>query len=202
MLENAALVQVWCETQDDVTLVWANGSGEEVEFVQVKAHEFGQLWTIAKLLEKEKASVEGRVEKEEAEDEEDEEDVAETDPSSNGDGANCDSSQGANKKNSKKNPSHCILEKSLQYDRCNEPVRFRIVTARPVKDELKFLTYPIGSTLRDKTKSDYVTLLEAVKKKLGEFKSANGNDCTFWIDRTFWEWIHSLDAIQEKTFGK
>jgi hypothetical protein len=196
MLEDPTLGQVWCETQDDVTLLWINAVGEEVEFVQVKAHEFGQLWTIAKLLEKEKVK------------EPDVESDNTTPPcsiSADGDRTGGDASADqytSNPKDRKRKESRCILEKSLQYDRCDEPVRFRIVTARPVKEELKFLTYPIGSANRDKTKEDYFTLLNKVKEKLGDFKSENGNDCTFWIDRTLWEWVHSLESLKQNNLWK
>lgn len=43
------LTQVWCETQDDVTLIWECGGTEEVEFVQVKSADLDQLWTVAEL---------------------------------------------------------------------------------------------------------------------------------------------------------
>ncbi|MBK8932236.1 MAG: DUF4297 domain-containing protein [Chloroflexi bacterium] len=39
MLVNNCLKEVWCETQDDITLIWQdNGSVEWVEFVQVKIY--------------------------------------------------------------------------------------------------------------------------------------------------------------------
>jgi hypothetical protein len=49
MLRDNNLRQVWCENQDDVTLIWETSSNEEVEFVQVKALELDQLWSIAQL---------------------------------------------------------------------------------------------------------------------------------------------------------
>ncbi len=50
MLEDDTLAQVWCESQDDVTLIWQRGGKqEEVEFVQVKSDEPDQLWTVARL---------------------------------------------------------------------------------------------------------------------------------------------------------
>lgn len=152
MLEDATLSQVWCESQDDVTLIWIGSGTEEVEFVQVKSNELDQLWSIAKLVTGEKGN------------------------------------DGKQKKS--------ILEKSLQFDQCNEPVRFRIVTCRPVKNELKLLTLALDSPDRSKTTDDYVTLLAEVTKKLGHIKSANGNGCEFWLDRTFWLCIHSLDSIR------
>lgn len=175
MLEDQTLTQVWCETQDDVTLIWLNGTAEEIEFVQVKSNELDQLWTIAKLLEKE------RIE-------------------SNGDGAVVAPVKKAPKKNAaKKKPtverqSHCILEKSLQYDRCGEPVRFRIVTCQSVKSELKVLTYELGSEHRDPNSKKMADLISKIKKQL-TFKSSKGNGCDFWCKQAYWVVIHSLESI-------
>ena len=36
LVVNPTLKQVWCETQDDITLIWDAPDGELVEFVQVK----------------------------------------------------------------------------------------------------------------------------------------------------------------------
>ncbi len=49
MLRNPNLLEVWCETEDDVTLLWNTGVGTLVEFVQVKAAEHTQLWSLALL---------------------------------------------------------------------------------------------------------------------------------------------------------
>lgn len=52
--DTQALLQVWCETHDDITLLWEDSSGQEVEFVQVKSDELDQLWSVAKLCDQEK----------------------------------------------------------------------------------------------------------------------------------------------------
>jgi hypothetical protein len=49
MLRESYLVEVWCEPEDDVTLLWDFGQGVVVEFVQVKAAELQQLWSVALL---------------------------------------------------------------------------------------------------------------------------------------------------------
>jgi hypothetical protein len=183
MLNDGALMQVWCETQDDVTLIWANGNTEEVEFVQVKSHEFEQLWSIAKLLEKETVS--------------ESKDDGDTSTSSTKSRGSKGTATGESK-GGKKRETRCILEKSLQYDRCQEPVRFRLVTVRAVKDELRYLTHPVGDAKRDKSKSDYVYLHSKVKEKIADFRSPNGNDCVFWLERTIWEWVDSLESLTQK----
>lgn len=54
MLELPELLQVWCETHDDITLIWQGQCGEEIEFVQVKSNELDQLWSVSKLCDREK----------------------------------------------------------------------------------------------------------------------------------------------------
>jgi hypothetical protein len=54
LLDCADLHEVWCETHDDITLIWRNSSAQEVEFVQVKSNELDQLWSLAKLCDREK----------------------------------------------------------------------------------------------------------------------------------------------------
>lgn len=51
MLTNSTIKEIWCENQDDITIIWDTGQGELVEFVQVKGSGLNQLWTVAKLCE-------------------------------------------------------------------------------------------------------------------------------------------------------
>lgn len=52
MLDNSGVGEVWCESQDDITLIWGESSGERAEFVQVKSDQLDQLWSIAKLCDR------------------------------------------------------------------------------------------------------------------------------------------------------
>jgi hypothetical protein len=47
MLTGAKIQEVWCETEDDITLLWDTADGALVEFVQVKGNELTQLWSTA-----------------------------------------------------------------------------------------------------------------------------------------------------------
>ncbi len=49
MLDCEELLAVWCETLDDITLVWRNDSQEKFEFVQVKNNQFSHFWSVAEL---------------------------------------------------------------------------------------------------------------------------------------------------------
>ncbi len=54
MIQNTALLAVWCETLDDITLIHNNGQGEEFEFIQVKSNEFPHFWSVAELCKRDK----------------------------------------------------------------------------------------------------------------------------------------------------
>jgi hypothetical protein len=54
MLVSSNLLEVSCETYDDILLVWQDTNDKVLEFVQVKAEHLDQLWTIAKLCERSK----------------------------------------------------------------------------------------------------------------------------------------------------
>jgi hypothetical protein len=153
MLLDGGPVEVWCENQDDITLIW--NPQIKVEFVQVKSSELDQLWTIALLCNREG-----------------------------------------------KGEGHSILEKSLAYDRCEEPCCFRIVTCRPVQDELKILTYDLDSPYRLQAVEALNTLCSALKGKVGTFKSENGNNCEFWAKNATWDVRHSEEAIKNKAVLK
>jgi hypothetical protein len=49
MLRNAKLAGVWCETLDDITLIWNEAGQAIVEFVQVKSNVLAQMWSVALL---------------------------------------------------------------------------------------------------------------------------------------------------------
>src|SRR5688572_4542878 len=58
MLATDDIVEIGCETEDDITVIRRVGDVETVEFIQVKKVDFDQLWTVAKLCEKEGKSKE------------------------------------------------------------------------------------------------------------------------------------------------
>ncbi len=61
MLRNARLVAVWCETLDDITLLWMGENGQvTVEFVQVKSNDLGQMWSVALICDGGKGSLVAR----------------------------------------------------------------------------------------------------------------------------------------------
>lgn len=49
MLKGPALEQVWCEALDDITLIYRVDGNLLVEFVQVKAADLSQMWSVARI---------------------------------------------------------------------------------------------------------------------------------------------------------
>lgn len=49
MVADDRLLEVWCENQDDVTLIWRHDTSQVVEFVQVKSAELDHLWSVSEL---------------------------------------------------------------------------------------------------------------------------------------------------------
>lgn len=56
MLSERSLLEVSCETYDDILLVWREDDKKFLEFVQVKAEHIDQLWTVARLCKRNKTS--------------------------------------------------------------------------------------------------------------------------------------------------
>jgi hypothetical protein len=53
------LEQVWCETQDDITLIKKNNINECVEFIQAKSNDLNHLWSVPELCKQSKKGSEG-----------------------------------------------------------------------------------------------------------------------------------------------
>lgn len=54
MLTDPKLKEVWCEHHDDITLVWDENGHDHFEFVQVKASDIHQHWSVAELCKRDK----------------------------------------------------------------------------------------------------------------------------------------------------
>jgi Cap4 dsDNA endonuclease len=90
-----------------------------------------------------------------------------------------------------------ILESSLRQDRCSEPCRFRLVTTRPVKSELKLLTLAPDDPARIADQAGLATLNSLLETRVAEFRSSNGNDYRFWTSRTVWDVRHAESAVRD-----
>lgn len=155
MFANPSLLAVWCETQDDTTLIWQTDSSVCAEFVQTKSSQLGQLWSIALLCSRDSKGV-----------------------------------------------GSSVLEKSLAYDRCQELVRFRLVTTQQVNSELKPLTYGPDSMARTTVKEAEQQLVADLRKRVGDFISVKGRDCGFWAENALWDVRHSTEAVENANLLK
>jgi len=87
-----------------------------------------------------------------------------------------------------------ILHKSLDCDRISgRPVRFRILTKRDVRVNLQYLRIP-----QDKRqgKPGEVDLKKTLRGKIGSYVSPAGNDVEFWVDKTYWHVMPTIDEIE------
>lgn len=136
---NDNIIEVWCETVDDVTIVRAPAGKRAYELVQVKSDNLGSRWSV---------------------------------------------------------PSACsLVEKSLERDQYSEPPQFRIVTRIAVNEELDVLTIPIAATARQPNER---SLIDKFVEKLGDIKSPQGRDLTYWVSNCFWQITESEEALINK----
>ena len=56
MISDKSLEELWCETHDDITLIWHEENGQQVEFVQVKDISLNTFWSIPQLCKREKTN--------------------------------------------------------------------------------------------------------------------------------------------------
>jgi hypothetical protein len=77
-----------------------------------------------------------------------------------------------------------------------------MVTARPVKNELRVLALPYDAPDRIKGKTAFDALHELLKPKVGKFRSANGHDCTFWMANLYWDQRHDETAVHDANLLK
>jgi hypothetical protein len=80
-----------------------------------------------------------------------------------------------------------IYETSLERDKHCERSQFRIVTLRPVNQDLKILTYGRDSSGRKSLDAKIVSLIGAIDQKCPGAKSAKSNGAPFWVENCYWE---------------
>jgi hypothetical protein len=80
-----------------------------------------------------------------------------------------------------------IYETSLARDKHCERSQFRIVTLRPVNQELKVLTYDRNSLNRKPQDAKVADLVKAIDQKCPGAKSGKDNGAAFWVENCYWE---------------
>jgi hypothetical protein len=99
-------------------------------------------------------------------------------------------------------PSTSIFEASLNRDRCAENSRFRIVTLRPVVDELKLLTFPPGASGREPCNGRFLSLSNEIWKRFPDIRSPKTNGASYWLKHCLWDVRHSEHALTLSNFTR
>lgn len=88
-----------------------------------------------------------------------------------------------------------IFEVSLSRDAHHEPSLFRIVTLRPVVDELKILSYPRKAPGREMLGAPMTNLKAEIDSRCVAACSKKGNTSDFWLERCVWDVRHDQRSI-------
>lgn len=102
----------------------------------------------------------------------------------------------------KKPEGTSVFERSLSNHACKEPCRFRIVSTRDVMDELRPLIHALNSPKRDEVKDELAQVSAKIAAKIKDFRSPNGADAVFWVSRTVWEPVHTVDALRRQNLSE
>src|SRR5262249_9560204 len=89
-----------------------------------------------------------------------------------------------------------IFETSLGRDQHHELSNFRIVTLRPVVDDLKMLTFPRNSAGREPCGSRFLKINSELVKRFQAFMSKKGNGSCYWLKHCYWDVRHSAEALK------
>ena len=91
-----------------------------------------------------------------------------------------------------------IYETSLGRDKHCEQSRFRIVTLRPVNQDLKILTYAREASNRAGDSTKTTELIAAIEEKCKDAKSEKGNGADFWVRNCLWEERQSEEQNRQR----
>ncbi|MGQ0682743.1 dsDNA nuclease domain-containing protein [Bradyrhizobium sp.] len=94
------------------------------------------------------------------------------------------------------NGEDSVCAKSLGRDQHKEVSRFRIVTLRDVKSDLRLLTYPCYGPGRETNSDGFTSIAQAIEEKLPDLASPKGNDIKYWIEHCKWDVRHDQDTIR------
>jgi hypothetical protein len=93
-----------------------------------------------------------------------------------------------------------IFELSLGRDKYLEASRFRLVTLRPVVDELKVLTLEPGATGREPCGTRFLALHGELWDRFPGIRSPKNNGAAYWLKHCHWDIRHSELALESSNF--
>jgi hypothetical protein len=93
-----------------------------------------------------------------------------------------------------------IAEKSLICDRFGGKPRFRIVSTRDVKSDLK--PFCIEWQFRNPFDANLINIVDRISKKLKDSISPSGRNMNDWANALFWRVEPSIDSLKAETINK
>jgi hypothetical protein len=99
-----------------------------------------------------------------------------------------------------KGPGTSIFEISLNRDTYGEISRFRLVTLRPVVDDLKMLAFPHGASGREPCGARFLALHSALWDRFLAIRSPKNNGASYWLKHCLWDVRHSEQALALSNF--
>jgi len=88
-----------------------------------------------------------------------------------------------------------ILHKSIDSDKHTLSARFRILSPRDIRVNLKYLKIKRSDR---SSKSGREELLKSLKSNIKDYKSPNENGIEYWLDNAIWEVIPSFEQLELK----
>jgi hypothetical protein len=101
---------------------------------------------------------------------------------------------------SERGPGTSIFETSLNRDKYNETSRFRLLTLRPVTNELKMLTFLPGATGREPCGDRFLMLYNGLCSRFPTIRSPKGNGASYWLKHCIWDVRDSEQALMSSNF--
>lgn len=101
-----------------------------------------------------------------------------------------------NKKDKTEVPGSSILERSMAQARCQEPHRFRLITAADIHPQLRVLTHPRGAPQRHRDHPDVRAILEKITEVLQGLQLDGPGGLRFWLESVLWEVRGPEDAVR------
>jgi hypothetical protein len=90
-----------------------------------------------------------------------------------------------------------LLEKSLSRDKHQEIARFRLVTVRPVVNDLKLLALPFGATGREAESAAFRHLQQQLESRRRGVASPKGNGAAYWMANCHWDVRYTVSEVRK-----
>jgi hypothetical protein len=100
------------------------------------------------------------------------------------------------KKDKAEVPGSSILERSMAQARCQEPHRFRLITAADIHTQLRVLTHARGAPQRHRDHPEVREILKRITEVLQDLHVDGPGGLLFWLESVLWEVRGPEDAVR------